>query len=56
MIDLKEFYMAIRDNHGEGKVYKPDVEALAELNKCHNLLGDMDQSSDLRYPYNSNDK
>ena len=48
--------MAIRDNHGEGQVYKPDKEALNEMNKCYNVLGDMDVSSDLRYPYNSKDK
>ena len=56
MIDLKEFYTAIRDNHGEGKVYKPDEEAVDELNRCHNLLKDMEHSSDMRYPYNWNDK
>ena len=56
MIDLKEFYTAIRDNQGEGKVYKADAEAVAELDKCYNVLKDMDHSSDMRYPYNSNDK
>ena len=56
MIDLKEFYKAIRDNHGEGKVYKPDEEAVDELNRCQNLLKDMEHSSDMRYPYNWNDK
>ena len=56
MIDLKEFYTAIRDNQGEGKVYKADAEAVAELDKCYNVVKDMDHSSDMSYPYKSNDK
>ena len=38
------------------KLYKADEEAVHELNKCHNLLKDMEHSSDMRYPYNWNDK
>ena len=56
MIDLKEFYTAIRDNQGEGKVYKADAEAVAELDKCYNVVKDMYRSSDMSYPYKSNDK
>ena len=44
------------EREGEGKVYKADAEAVAELDKCYNVLKDMDHSSDMSYPYKSNDK
>ena len=55
-MNLKEYYMAVRDYHGEGQIYKPDTEALHEMDACNKLLLEMDLSSDLRYPYNSKDK
>ena len=48
--------MAVRDYHGEGQLYKPDLEALQEMDACNKLLLEMDLSSDLRYPYNLKDK
>ena len=48
--------MAVRDYHGEGQLYKPDLEALQEMDACNKLLLEMDLSSDLRYPFNSIDK
>ena len=44
------------EREGEGKVYKADAEAVAELDKCYNVVKDMDHSSDMSYPYKSNDK
>ena len=49
-------HILLLELEGEGKVYKADAEAVAELDKCYNVLKDMDHSSDMRYPYNSNDK
>ena len=44
------------EREGEGKVYKADAEAVAELDKCYNVVKDMYRSSDMSYPYKSNDK